>query len=181
MFLIRDWYCAMTNNNMINTARAKGGVNGSFLKKKQYLSFELSSPYVEISDVRLETSDNDNQCRVITRTSGIARTAQLFCDPKNFAMIFSGNRQDIPSKMKTSNNTSRTGQGRGSTVSHEGTDDAVDAEDPAQDPSSTSFDSVVSRIRLGTEASRSGPSRSIEPIRFRDLGLAHDDQVLRRS
>lgn len=165
MFLIRDWYCAMTNNNMINTARAKGGVNGSFLKKK-HSSFELSSPYVEISDVRLETSDNDNQCRVITRTSGIARTAQLFCDPKNFAMIFSGNRHDIPSKKKTSNNISRTGQGRGSTLSHEVTDDAVDDEDPAQNPSSTPFDSVVSRIRLGTEA-RSGPSRFIQ-ARFLD-------------
>lgn len=178
MFLIRDWYCAMTNNHTINTASAKGGVNGSFLKKK-HSSFELSSPDVEISDARLETSDNDNQCRVNTRTSGNARTAKLFFDPKNFAMIFSGNRQDIPSKMKTSNNISRIGQGRGSMVSHEGTDDAVDAEDPAQNPSSTPFDTVVSRVRLRTEAG-SGPSRSIEPIRVRDLGLAHDE-VLRRS
>ncbi|KAG7998356.1 hypothetical protein I3843_01G255100 [Carya illinoinensis] len=64
--------------------------------------------------------------RIITRTNGIAWTAQLFFDPKDFTMIFSRNCQDIPSKM-----ISITGQGKGSTVSHGGTDNTVGAEDLA--------------------------------------------------
>ncbi|KAB1202133.1 hypothetical protein CJ030_MR8G002390 [Morella rubra] len=83
-----------------------------------------------------ETSRDDNQCKIMTRTSGVARSAEPICEPTNFEAPWVENRQDIPRNMETTVRISRTGCGRGCSVSN-----AVYKEEPALPPRAT-FDSV---------------------------------------